>query len=71
MKKRYFAGKKEQIILFDECIISLIYLHRYAFILYDNEQEAANVIKQADQYKINGRPLMISFYRNRRELIQQ
>ncbi|CAF3748409.1 unnamed protein product [Adineta steineri] len=34
----------------------------YAFLIYGTEQQAANVIEQADQYKINGQSLVISLY---------
>jgi RNA recognition motif-containing protein len=37
-------------------------LHRYAFLHYANAEEAANVVKNADNFKINNHPLIISFY---------
>ncbi|CAF1226804.1 unnamed protein product [Adineta steineri] len=40
-------------------------LRGYAFLNYDNVQEAANVIENAGQYKINGRTLCVSFYSER------
>jgi len=37
---------------------------KYAFLLYNDERQAANVIEHADQYQINGQPLILSFYCN-------
>ncbi|CAF1192411.1 unnamed protein product [Adineta steineri] len=34
----------------------------YAFLNYNNVQQAANVIENAHQYKINGRTLVVAFY---------
>jgi hypothetical protein len=42
------------------------YLFRYAFILYNDERQAASVVEQAERYKINGQPLSVSFYSNKR-----
>jgi hypothetical protein len=39
---------------------------RYAFILYNDEWQAASVVDQAQQYKINGQPLSVSFYSNKK-----
>lgn len=39
---------------------------RYAFILFDDEQEAADVVNQAKRYRINGHQLTVSLYCNRK-----
>ncbi|CAF0760625.1 unnamed protein product [Adineta steineri] len=36
----------------------------YAFILYNDEKQAANVIERANQYQINGQSLAVSLYRH-------
>jgi hypothetical protein len=49
----------------------VIYLFlRYAFILYDNEQQAASVIEHADQYQINGQQLVVSLYRKKKSTLK-
>jgi len=49
-------------------LLSYLLFYRHAFLLYDTEQLAANVIKHADQYHVNGQPLIISFYRNKKSI---
>jgi RNA recognition motif-containing protein len=51
-----------------EILYNIINLNffRYAFILYDDEEQANYVIEHADQYKINGQPLSVSVYRNKK-----
>jgi hypothetical protein len=39
-----------------------MYLYRYAFLYYANADEAANAVQNADKFKINNQPLIISFY---------
>ncbi|CAF3948506.1 unnamed protein product [Adineta steineri] len=39
-------------------------LSGYAFILYDNEQQARDVLEHPDRYKIDGQSLHISLYRH-------
>jgi hypothetical protein len=47
--------------------LSLVcFFYRYAFILYDNEQQVARVVEHASQYEINGQPLAISLYCNKK-----
>ncbi len=43
-----------------------LFLYRYAFILFDDEQQVIQVIQNTDQYQINGQSLAVSLYRNGR-----
>ncbi|CAF4080767.1 unnamed protein product [Adineta steineri] len=47
------------------CLLGSEYRVEYAIIRYDDEQQAASVVDQAEKYKINGRPLSISLYSRR------
>ncbi|CAF3974889.1 unnamed protein product [Adineta steineri] len=47
------------------CLLGSQYHVEYAFIRYNDEQQAASVIDQAEKYKINGQPLSISLYSNK------
>jgi RNA recognition motif-containing protein len=43
-----------------------LFLYRYAFILFDDEQQVIRAIQNTDQYQINGQSLAVSLYRNGR-----
>ena len=55
----------EDIINWSFCLF-----YRYAIILYDDEEQAASVLKHNGQYQIHGHPLVISVYRDTNQQLQ-
>lgn len=45
-----------------KALLFYIFLSRYAFLYYVDIDEAANIVKNADKFKINDQSLLISFF---------